>query len=119
MKQDLIIILDLGSTDNIGLARAVRSLGVYSEIYPHDILPEKLKAILGVKGVILNGGMNRVVDGEAIDIASEIYNCGIPIIAMDHPAAKCEDIGQWNEGSDSKMASIKTFIFDSCKAEAN
>ena len=119
MKQDLIVILDLGSTDNTGLSRAVRSLGVYSEIYPHDISLGEIKAIPGAKGVILNGGINRVVDGAAIDIASEIYDCGIPIIAMDHPAAKCEDIGLWDEGSEVKGASLKSFLFDNCKAETN
>ena len=37
MKQDMIAVLDLGSTKNTELARAIRGLGVYSEIYPHDI----------------------------------------------------------------------------------
>ena len=37
MKQDMIVILDLGSTENTVLAREIRALGVYSEIYPHDI----------------------------------------------------------------------------------
>ena len=30
MKQDMIVILDLGSTENTVLARAIRKLGVYS-----------------------------------------------------------------------------------------
>ena len=30
MKQDMIVILDLGSTENTVLARAIRALGVYS-----------------------------------------------------------------------------------------
>ena len=34
MKQDMIVILDLGSHENTVLARAIRALGVYSEIYP-------------------------------------------------------------------------------------
>lgn len=33
MKQDMIVILDLGSHENTVLARAIRALGVYSEIY--------------------------------------------------------------------------------------
>ena len=37
MKQDMIVILDLGSEENPRLAREIRALGVYSEIYPHDI----------------------------------------------------------------------------------
>ena len=53
MKQDMIVILDLGSTENTVLAREIRSLGVYSEIYPHDITAEELKGLPNVKGVIL------------------------------------------------------------------
>ena len=34
MKQDMIVILDLGSTKNTDVARAIRKLGVYSEIHP-------------------------------------------------------------------------------------
>ena len=43
MKQDMIGILDLGSHENTVVARAIRALGVYSEIYPHDISAEELK----------------------------------------------------------------------------
>ena len=45
MKQDLIVILDLGSTKNTVLAREIRELGVYSEIHPHDIAVEELKEL--------------------------------------------------------------------------
>lgn len=45
MKQDLIVILDLGSTNNTVIARKIRELGVYSEIHPHDITAEELKAL--------------------------------------------------------------------------
>ena len=60
MKQDMIVILDLGSTDNTRLAREIREVGVYSEIYPHDITAEELKKLPNVKGVIINGGPNHL-----------------------------------------------------------
>ena len=40
MKQDMIVILDLGSTENTVIARQIRDMGVYSEIHPHDITPD-------------------------------------------------------------------------------
>ena len=43
------MILDLGSHENTVLARAIRALGVYSEIYPHDITAAELKALPNVK----------------------------------------------------------------------
>ncbi len=51
-----------GSHENTVLARAIRALGVYSEIYPHDITVEELKALPNVKGIIINGGPNNVID---------------------------------------------------------
>ena len=68
MKQDMILILDLGSEENPRLAREIRALGVYSEIHPHDITADELAALPNVKGIILNGGPNRVVDGVEIDL---------------------------------------------------
>ena len=58
MIQSMIAILDLGSTENPRIAREIRELGVYSEIFAHDITPEELKAVPGVCGVILNGGVS-------------------------------------------------------------
>ena len=43
MKQDNILVLDLGSSENTTIARWIRDLGVYSEIHPHDITPQILK----------------------------------------------------------------------------
>ena len=82
MKQDMIVILDLGSHENTVLARAVRALGVYSEIHPHDITAEELKALPNVKGVIVNGGPNNIIDEKEIDILPEIYQTGIPVMGI-------------------------------------
>jgi len=115
LKQDLIVILDLGSTENTVIARQIRDMGVYSEIHPHDITPDELKALENVKGIILNGGENRVVDGVTIDVDPAIYDCGFPIMAIDHPTAKCEQ--KFDAIPDETI--IKSFVFDTCKSEAN
>ena len=44
MKQDMILILDLGSEQNAQIAREIRALGVYSEIHPNDIAPAALSS---------------------------------------------------------------------------
>ncbi len=89
MKQDMIVILDLGSTENTVVARAIRDMGVYSEIHPHDITVEELKALDNVKGIILNGGENRVVDGRPVDITPLCMTAAYPVMAIDHPTAQC------------------------------
>ncbi|RZT02826.1 glutamine-hydrolyzing GMP synthase [Cuneatibacter caecimuris] len=115
MKQDMIVILDLGSTENTVVAREIRRLGVYSEIHPHDITPEELKALDNVKGIILNGGENRVVDGKPVEVDSNIYELGCPVMSIDHPTAKCEQ--QLSQLPDEKT--LRQFVFDQCKAEPN
>ena len=120
MKQDMIVILDLGSELNTMVARAVRALGVYSEIYPHDITAEKLSSIPNVKGIIVNGGPNNIVDGEEIFALDEIYSAGIPVLAVEHDAAKTDNkLAAWPEGEDKVKEILKPFLFDTCKAEAN
>lgn len=115
MKQDMIVILDLGSTENTVIARQIRDMGVYSEIHPHDITPEQLKKLDNVKGIILNGGENRVVDGTSVDVCEEIYALGYPVMAIDHPTAKCAEAYDQIPEEDV----LKAFLFDTCKAEAN
>ena len=115
MKQDMIAILDLGSTENTVVARAIRDMGVYSEIYPLDIAPGELKALGNVKGIILNGGENRVVDGVPVDVCQGIYDLEYPVIAIDHPAAKCRE--NYKEIPEDDV--LRQFLFDTCKAEAN
>ena len=115
MKQDMIVILDLGSTENTVLAREIRDMGVYSEIHPHDITVDELKALDNVKGIILNGGENRVVDGVTIDVNDDIYTCGYPVMAIDHPTAKCAK----KLDTLPDEATLKAFVFDECKSEAN
>ncbi|MBQ5827007.1 MAG: glutamine-hydrolyzing GMP synthase, partial [Bacteroidaceae bacterium] len=120
MKQDMIVILDLGSHENTVVARAVRALGVYSEIYPHDITAAELKALPGVKGVIINGGPNCVIDGVEIDVLPEIYEAGLPVMAAGHDKAKCEvKLLEFANDEEAIKEAVKSFVFDTCKAEAN
>ncbi|MCI8801254.1 glutamine-hydrolyzing GMP synthase [Acetatifactor muris] len=115
MRQDLIVILDLGSTQNTVLAREIRALGVYSEIHPHDITPKALRDLPNVKGIILNGGENRVVDGQAVEVCEELYGMGYPMISIDYPQSKCATQLAGIPDQDA----LKKFLFQDCKAEAN
>lgn len=114
MKQDMILILDLGSEENPKLAREIRALGVYSEIYPHDISADELAALPGVRGIILNGGPNRVVDGEEIDASSAVYASGLPILCVDHKGEE-----KLPSEESARRSVLSQFVFDTCGAQAN
>ena len=116
MTQNMIAILDLGSTQSAQIAREIRALGVYSEIHPHDIAPAALKALPGVVGVILNGGENRVVDGVPVEVDPAIYDLGLPVLSVDyacegHPA----DLNAWPE---DPRKTLEAFI-DGLNVERN
>ncbi|MGI6685349.1 MAG: glutamine-hydrolyzing GMP synthase [Bacillota bacterium] len=120
MKQDMIVILDLGSNENAAIARAIRNLGVYSEIHPHDILPNELRKLPNIKGIIINGGKNNIVDGIKIDVNPNIYEAGYPMLAVSHELAQCENkIANWPVKDEEIKEILKSFIFDTCQAEAN
>ncbi len=114
MKQDMILVLDLGSEENPKIAREIRALGVYSEIYPHDITKEELEALPNVKGIILNGGPNRVVDGVEIDVSKDIYNAPVPVLLVDHKGDS-----PWPEDDGARKEALSNFVFGLCGAEAN
>lgn len=118
MIQDMIIILDLGSTESTVLAREIRALGVYSEIYPHDITSGELEKLPNVKGIILNGGPNHIIDGEPIHAGRHIGESGYPVMAI---ACQSNDGRCHAEYPDWETAApmLKDFIFNVCKASAN
>ena len=44
-QHDTIIVLDFGSQYNQLIARRIREFGVYSELHPHTITAEEIKAM--------------------------------------------------------------------------
>ena len=120
MQQDMILILDLGSTQNVQIAREIRALGVYTEIHPHDITAGALAALPNVRGVILNGGPNRVVDGVAIDASDAVYASGLPLLAVDHEAGRVpQALPAWPAADDARRAALSDFVFGTCHAGRN
>ena len=108
MKQDMIVIIDLGSEENAKLARDIRALGVYSEIHNFDITEAELNGLPNVKGIILNGGPNNVVDGVKIDASEAVYKSGKPLMIVNHDGA-----------DDYTLSGLEEFVFDVCKADKN
>ena len=114
MQQDVILVFDLGSEENPTFAREIRALGVYSEIHPHDLTAAQLAEIPNIRGIILNGGKNRVVDGVAIDASDAIYALDVPVLAVDHEAKRGEKLAAWPADDAQRSALLSAFLFDTC-----
>ena len=78
---DRILILDFGSQYTQLIARRVREVGVYCEIYPWDV-GEEFVARYGAKGIILSGGPESVTATEPPQAPENIFTLGIPILGI-------------------------------------
>jgi GMP synthase (glutamine-hydrolysing) len=101
---DTILVLDFGSQYTQLIARRVRELGVYSEIFPWDIPTEKISS-LNPKGVILSGGPESVTQENTPRIPEIIFNLGTPILGICYGM---QTLAEQNGGSVS-TASTKEF----------
>ncbi|KAA9492794.1 glutamine-hydrolyzing GMP synthase [Listeria monocytogenes] len=80
-EQEKIIVLDFGSQYNQLITRRIREFGVYSELHPHTITVEEMKA-LNPTGIIFSGGPNSVYDEDAFRADERIFDMGIPILGI-------------------------------------
>lgn len=78
---DLIVVVDFGAQYGQLIARRVREMKVYCEIWPYNT-PAQRFADERVKGVIFSGGPASVYGEGAPKIDSEIFRLGIPILGI-------------------------------------
>ncbi len=81
LHNDRILILDFGSQYTQLIARRVRELGVYCEIYPWDIAVDRISAFLP-KGIILSGGPESTLGDETPLAPLQILDLKIPILGI-------------------------------------
>jgi GMP synthase (glutamine-hydrolysing) len=81
MSHQTLAILDFGSQYTQLIARRVRELQVYCEIFPWDASPEVIQA-LQPRGFILSGGPTSVYDPGAPTIPDFVLNSGLPILGI-------------------------------------
>lgn len=80
-RNEIVLVLDFGSQYTQLIARRIREIGVYSEIYPYNIPLNKIKEI-DPKGIIFSGGPSNVYQKNALKLSPEIYKLDIPILGI-------------------------------------
>ena len=81
MSHQTIIVLDFGSQYTQLIARRLRELSVYSEIWAPDAAAEKIRARNPV-GIILSGGPKSVSDEGAPKCDPAVFGVGIPVLGI-------------------------------------
>jgi GMP synthase (glutamine-hydrolysing) len=81
VNHQTIIVLDFGSQYTQLIARRLRELSVYSEVWPPDTPIDKIRARNPV-GIILSGGPKSVSEPGAPKCDPLIYDSGTPVLGI-------------------------------------
>ncbi|HTN67092.1 MAG TPA: glutamine-hydrolyzing GMP synthase [Burkholderiaceae bacterium] len=80
-----ILILDFGSQVTQLIARRVRDTGVFSEVHPYDVSDEFVRDYSrdgALRGIILSGGPNSVIDDDTPRVPQSVFEVGVPVLGI-------------------------------------
>ena len=78
---DKVLILDFGSQYTQLIARRVREIGVYCEIWAWDHDPDEI-ARFAPRGVILSGGPESVTAADSPRAPQRVFDMGVPVLGI-------------------------------------
>jgi GMP synthase (glutamine-hydrolysing) len=78
---DRVLILDFGAQYTQLIARRIRELGVYSEIYACDAAPADIERF-APKAIILSGGPESVYEAKGPQAPREVFSLGVPVLGI-------------------------------------
>ncbi len=81
IHSERILILDFGSQYTQLIARRVREIGVYCELYPYDV-DENIIKNFKAKGIILSGGPESVTLGDTPRAPQIVFELGVPVLGI-------------------------------------
>jgi GMP synthase (glutamine-hydrolysing) len=121
-----ILILDFGSQYTQLIARRVREIGVYCELWAWDV-NEKYIRDFAPDGIILSGGPESVTEGNSPRAPQYVFNAGVPVLGICYGMqTMAHQLGGKVQGSDKRefgYAQVEvlnpTALFDKIEDELN
>ncbi len=81
IHSDKILILDFGSQYTQLIARRIREIGVYCEIYSCECTDAEIKNF-APNGIILSGGPESVTEGNTPRAPQSVFELGVPVLGI-------------------------------------
>ena len=81
MANEKVLVIDFGGQYNQLIARRVRELNVYCEMYPYTISVQRIRE-MAPKGIIFTGGPSSVYADGAPKVDPELFELGIPVLGI-------------------------------------
>ncbi len=76
-----ILILDFGSQVTQLIARRIREIGVYCELWSWDVEEEKIREF-NPQGIILSGGPESVTEANSPRAPKYVFEAGVPVLGI-------------------------------------
>jgi len=76
-----ILILDFGSQYTQLIARRVREIGVYCELWAWDVTEEQIREF-NPQGIILSGGPESTTEENSPRAPEYVFNAGVPVLGV-------------------------------------
>ncbi|CAM3526317.1 MAG: GMP synthase [glutamine-hydrolyzing] [Hydrogenibacillus schlegelii] len=80
-ETERVVVLDFGGQYSQLIARRIRELGAYCEIWPYTTPPHRFQTP-SVRGLILSGGPSSVYDADAPRCHPEVFELDVPILGI-------------------------------------
>ena len=97
-----ILILDFGSQYTQLIARRVRELGVYCELWAWDVTEEQIRSF-NPQGIILSGGPESVTEENSPRAPEYVFTAGVPVLGVCYGMqTMAEQLGGKVQGSDKR-----------------
>lgn len=81
IHQHRILILDFGSQYTQLIARRIREIGVYCEIYPWDVTDQEIRDF-APRGIILSGGPESVTMADGPRAPEVVFDLEVPLLGI-------------------------------------
>ncbi|MDP8101627.1 glutamine-hydrolyzing GMP synthase [Phocoenobacter atlanticus] len=97
-----ILILDFGSQYTQLIARRVREIGVYCELWAWDVTEEQIREF-NPTGIILSGGPESTTEQGSPRAPEYVFNAGVPVLGICYGMqTMAMQLGGLTEGSDHR-----------------
>lgn len=117
-----ILILDFGSQYTQLIARRVREIGVYCELWAWDVTEEQIREFNPI-GIILSGGPESTTEENSPRAPEYVFNAGVPVLGICYGMqTMAMQLGGLTETSDHRefgYASVELKATDSLFAKLN
>lgn len=102
IHKEKILILDFGSQVTQLIARRVREIGVYCELWAWDVTKEQIQEF-APNGIILSGGPESVTESGSPRAPEYVFEAGVPVLGICYGMqTMSEQLGGKVQGSDKR-----------------